>query len=143
MREEVPVCMNSEIRIQFKYNDGNKEDLDQLNQMLAAMDLTNVKVENLTVYLCTTQEFDHEVVTDTSYRCGLGSGVLVCGRVDGEKIHRYQLSTEVYEAGAMEGNAFADYWRGKYPERKLSTVITYGFDAHEAVVVVYFNEIAE
>lgn len=143
MREEVPVRLSSEIKIQFEYKDGKKEDLDQLNQMLAAMELTDVDVENLSVYLCTTQEFDHNVVVGTTYRCGLGSGILVCKKADCKKTYRYQIATEVFEADAMEDDAFADDWHERYPERKLSMIVTYGFDTHRAVVVVYFEEIAE
>lgn len=143
MRKEAPVRLSSEIKIQFDYKDGNKEDLDQLNQMLAAMELTEVDVEDLSVYLCTTQEYDHDVVIDTRYRCGLGSGILVCKKADREKAYRYQIATEVFEADAMGDDAFSEYWRERYPERKLSTVITYGFDAHKAVVAVYFEELSE
>ena len=100
-------------------------------------------MEDLSVYLCTTQELDHEVVVGTTYRCGLNGGVLVCKKASFEKTYRYQIATEVFEAGAMEDGAFADYWRAKYPERRLSTIATYGFDTHTAVVVVYFEEIAE
>ena len=46
--------MSSEIRIQFKYSEGRVEDLNQINQLLATMELTDVDVEELEVYLCTT-----------------------------------------------------------------------------------------
>ena len=46
--------MSSEIRIQFKYCEGRVEDLNQINQLLATMELTDVDVEELEVYLCTT-----------------------------------------------------------------------------------------
>lgn len=43
----------------------------------------------------------------------------------------------------MKDGTFADYWREKYPGRKLSTVATYDFDTHMAVVAVYFEKIVE
>ena len=46
--------MSSEIRIQFKSSEGRVEDLNQINQLLATMELTDVDVEELEVYLCTT-----------------------------------------------------------------------------------------
>ncbi len=141
--KEAPVRMSSEIKIQFEYKDSNAEDLDQINQMLAAMELTDVDVENLSVYLCETQEYDHEVVVGTTYRCGLNRGILVCKKAELEKTYRYQIATDVFEAGAMEDGAFENYWRGKYPERRLSTIATYGFDTHTAFVVVYYEEIAK
>ena len=144
MHETEPVRMSSEIKIQFEYNDGKEEDLVQLNQMLATMDLTDVDVEELSVYLCTTKELDHEVVVGTTYRCGLNSGILVCKKADFEKNYRYQIATEVFEsADVMTDGTFADYWREKYPGRKLSTVATYDFDTHIAVVTVYFEKIVE
>ncbi len=143
MREEVPVRMSSEIKIQFEYNDSNAEDLDQINQMLAALELTDVDVEDLSVYLCKTQEYDHEVVVDTAYRCGLNRGTLVCRKADLEKTYRYQIATEVFEAGEMEDEAFENYWRGKYPDRRLSTIFTYRFETHTAYVVVYTEVIAK
>lgn len=144
MREDIPIRLSSEIRIQFEYKDGREEDLDQINQMLATMKLTDLDVDDLSVYLCETQHFDQEVVVGTTYRCGLSSGVLVCKEADFEKTYRYQIATEVLEgADAMEDGTFADYWRENYPGRKLSTVATYGFDTHTAVVVVYFEEIVE
>ena len=144
MREEVSVRMSSEVRIQFEYNDRKEEDLDQLNQMLAAMELTDVDVEDLSVYFCTRHELEHEVIVGTTHRCGLNSGILICKKADLEKTYRYQIATEVFEdADAMKNGTFADYWREKYPERKLSTVSTYSFDTYLAVVVVYFEEIVE
>lgn len=142
MREDVPIRMSSEVRIQFEYNNGRVEDLDQINRMLAEMELTDVEVKDLSAYLCTTQKLDHEVVVGTTYRCGLNGGTLVCQKADFEKTYRYQISTEVFEANAMEDGVFVDYWREKYPERRLSTIVTCNFDTHEAFVVVYFEEIA-
>lgn len=143
VREEVSVRISSEVRIQFEYNDGNEEDLDQLNQMLAAMDLTDVDVEDLSVYLCKTQDIDHGVVVDTTYRCGLNDGILVCKKAAFEKTYRYQIATEVFEADAIEEEAFANYWCEKYPERRVSTITTYDFDTYTGAVVVYFEEIAK
>lgn len=142
MREEIPARISSEVRIQFSYKDGRAEDLDQLNQMLAAMALTSVRVEDLAVYLCTGQTLDEGVVVSTTYRCGLNSGVLICKKADGQESRRYQIATEVFNTGAMEGNAFADNWYRRYPARRLSMVFTYGFDTHEAFVVVYSEELA-
>lgn len=143
MREEVPVRVSSEIKVQFEYNDCREEDLNQINQILAAMELTDVDVEDLSVYLCKTQHFDHGVVVGTTYRCGLSNGILVCKKADFEKTYRYQIAAEVFETDAMEDSAFEDYWREKYPERRLSAIVTYGFDTHKVIVVVYFEEIAE
>lgn len=143
MRDEVPVNMISEVRIQFKFNEGDEKDLGQINQMLAAMDLTDVEVEELSVYICTTWKYENDVVVDTAYRCGLGEGVLVCRKTDAEDTYRYQIATEVFEAGAMKPGAFAIYWHRKYPRRKLKMVKVYDFDERIAVVVVYFEEIGE
>lgn len=42
----MPVCTVSEVRIQFRNKDARKEDLDQINQMLATMELTALTWRN-------------------------------------------------------------------------------------------------
>lgn len=67
----------------------------------------------------------------------------MCKKADYEKTYCYQIATEVFGADAMADGAFEDYWREKYPDRRLSTIATYGFDTHKAFAVVYFEEITE
>lgn len=138
MREEMQVRMISEFSIQFVYNDGKEEDLDQINQMLAALELSDITVEDLSVYLCTTKKYEHDVVVDTAYRCGLSKGTLICKRADDEATYRYQIATEVLEDDALEDMSFANYWQKKYPARRLKMVIAYKFGVRKAFVVVYF-----
>lgn len=132
--------MSSIIRLQFDFKDRAPEDLDQLNRILAAMELTDVDVEDVNGYLATTQEYQGDRVVNTTYRYGLDNGILVCKKDDCGQTHRFQVTTMVFEgANAMRGRAFEEYWRAQYPERMLSTVVTVGFAQQTALVVVYFE----
>lgn len=143
IHERIAARTISEVRIQFHYNDARKEDLDQINQMLAAMELTDVDVEELSVYLTKISMLNEGIVVDTAYRCGLYKGTLVCRRDEAQKVYRYQIATEVFEAGVMEEDAFEDYWRERYPKRRIDTIVTRDYDTHKAIAVVYCEEIAE
>lgn len=133
----------SEVRIQFQYNNDSEEHLNQINQMLAAMELTDVDVEELSVCLSEMNTLNQGVVVETTYRCGLNKGILVCRKDEAKKVYRYQVATEVFEAGTMEGDAFEDYWRERYPKRRIDTIVTRDFDTHKAIAVLYSEEIAE
>ena len=109
--------MSSVIELRFDFNDRDPGDLEQINRLLATMELTDVDVKDIKGYLATTQEFQNDRVVQTTYRYGLDSG-----------------------ANAMGDGQFAQYWRKLYPHRKLSTVITIGFERHTAFLVVYFEE---
>lgn len=143
MYSETPRYINSEVRIQFSYNEKTPDDLLQLNQMLAAMDLTEVSLDDPEVYLAATQEFEHGAVARTTYRCGLNSGVLVCRKSALQEAHRYQIAAEVFEGtDFMRDEGFEQYWHEAYPERKLSTVFAFSFDTHTAFIIIYLEESA-
>ena len=136
--------MSSVIELRFDFNDREPQDLEQINRLLATMELSDVDVKDIKGSLATTQEFKNDRIVKTSYRYGLDSGTLICKKADGAKTYRFQAATEVFEgANAMGDAQFAQYWRKLYPHRKLSTVITIGFKQHTAFLVVYFEEPSE
>lgn len=133
--------MSSVIELRFDFNDRDPGDLEQINRLLATMELTDVDVKDIKGYLATTQEFQNDRVVQTTYRYGLDSGTLICKRADDAQTYRFQVATEAFEgANAMGDGQFAQYWRKLYPHRKLSTVITIGFERPTAFLVVYFEE---
>ena len=86
----MPVCTVSEVRIQFRNKDARKEDLDQINQMLATMELTALTWRNFRFTLPQKNStLNQGVVVDATYSCGLYKGTLVCRRDEAQKVYRY------------------------------------------------------
>ena len=65
--------MSSVIELRFDFNDRDPGDLEQINRLLATMELTDVDVKDIKGYLATTQEFQNDRVVQTTYRYGLDS----------------------------------------------------------------------
>lgn len=142
--EATPEPMSSVITMEFSFHDRDERDLEQINRMLAVMDLTDVDIDAFDGYVAMTRHTENEVVVDTTYRYGFDSCTLVCEKAESGKTHRYQIVTEVFEnADAMEGEKYAEHWREAYPERKLRRVMALGSDEHTVFIVVYFEENTE
>ena len=52
--------MSSVIELRFDFNDRDPGDLEQINRLLATMELTDVDVKDIKGYLATTQEFQND-----------------------------------------------------------------------------------
>lgn len=89
--------MSSVIELRFDFNDRDPGDLEQINRLLATMELTDVDVKDIKGYLATTQEFQNDRVVQTTYRYGLDSGTLICKRADDAQTYRFQVATEAFE----------------------------------------------
>lgn len=142
--EATPEPMSSVITMEFSFHDRDERDIEQINRMLAVMDLTDVDIDAFDGYVAVTRHTENEVVVDTTYRYGFDSCTLVCEKAESGQTHRYQIATEVFEnANAVESEKYAEQWRETYPERKLRRVMALGFDEHTVFIVVYFEENAE
>ena len=142
--EEEDAETGSTITLSFAFANREAEDLEQINRLLQAMELTDVKVEDFDSYLATTEHYQDGQVVSTTHRYGLDKLTLVCRKADAEPLYRYQLATEVLEEGhtLLAEGKYSEYWREQHPERSLRTVITLSFEAHTAVVVLYCESIA-
>lgn len=136
--------MSSVVTLQFTFNERAAEDLDQINRMLAVMDLTGVTVEDFEGYLATRRKMEDGVAVETTYRYGFDSCTLVCEKAQLGQTHRYQIMTEVFEGvNAMENGQYEVYWRATYPNRRLTTLMELASEEHTVYVIVYFEEDAE
>lgn len=142
--EATPEPMSSVITMEFSFHDRDERDLEQINRMLAVMDLTDVDIDAFDGYVAVTRRTQDDVVVEVTYRYGFDSCTLVCEKAELGETHRYQIATEVFEnANAVESEKYAEHWRETYPERKLRKVMALGFDEHTVFIVVYFEENTE
>ena len=129
-------CKSSTITIDFEFKDRSAENIDQINRILAVMDLTDLFIEDPKGYMATTKTYKDDVVISTDYRYGLDSGTLICTKTDDSHSRRYQITTEVLAGvGWMKGRKFEDHWKKKYPERVLSSLVIIGFDELTAFIM--------
>ena len=136
--------VSSVITLQFTFNERAAEDLEQINRMLAVMDLTGVSMEEYEGYLATTQKMEDGVVVETTYRYGFDSCRLVCEKAESRQNRRYQIMTEVVEgASVMRNGQYVEDWRATYPDRKLTTLMELTSEEHTVYIIVYFEEVAE
>lgn len=140
----MPEDVNSVISIQFDFRQRTAEDLEQLNRMLATMELTDLTLENFDGYLTTRQEIKNDVVVNTTYRYGLDSGTLVCKNAGMDEGYRYQIMTETFpKSEEMTVERYVDDWRANRPDQKLRTIHEIEFDGHIAFLVLYFEKSAD
>lgn len=143
-QEAMSASMSSVVTLQFTFNERAAEDLEQINRMLAVMDLTGVTVEDFEGYLATTRKMEDGAAVETTYRYGFDSCTLVCEKAEFGRTRRYQIMTEVFAgANAMENGQYEAYWRATYPDRRMTTLVEVTFDEQTAYVVVYSEEDAE
>lgn len=136
--EEVSEPMSSVITLQFTFGKRADDDLDQINQMLSVMELTDVEIDAFEGYLATREKMEEGIVVETSCRYGFDSCTLICRKAEWGQTHRYQIATEVIDAADAVGHGdYAEYWRERYPQRKLETVIALESDEYTAYIVVY------
>lgn len=133
-----------EITLDFDFSERETDDLVQINRVLEAMEVSEVKMENFEGYMATTRSYNSEgQVTETNHRYGFDKMTLVCCRKENHPVRRFRVFTEVFPGDEMQNHAeYMEFWRERYPERKPSTVTTIAFAEHTAIVMVYFEEIA-
>lgn len=133
--------INFEVCLNFEFNDRDSGDLVQINRALAAMEISDVKMENFNGYMATTRNYNPEgQVVETNYRYGFDKMTLVCQKVENHPVRWFQVFTEVFPGDEMQNHDdYMEFWRERYPERKPSTVSVIAFAEHTAIVMVYFE----
>ena len=101
--EATPEPMSSVITMEFSFHDRDERDLEQINRMLAVMDLTDVDIDAFDGYVAVTQRTQDDVVVEVAYRYGFGNCTLVCEKAESGTTHRYQIATEVVENAEATG----------------------------------------
>lgn len=119
------------IKIEFDFNDRKSENLEQLNALLAAMELEELELDDLSGYLAVTEDGEGNLLHK---RYGLDSGTLRCKpRAGGD---RYQLDTVVV-SDSVDHDEYVTCWRQTNPDRIIRTVITIGFNEDNAYVIAH------
>lgn len=133
--------INFEVRLDFEFKDRKPEDLVQINRMLAAMEISEVKMENFDGYMATTRKYDPDGrVVDTNHSYGFDRMTLVCRKQENQPVRRFRICTEVFPGDEMQNHdEYMEFWRERYPERKPSTVSVIAFAEYTAIVMVYFE----
>lgn len=107
------------ITIQFDFKNRSPEDLEQLNAILSAMKLQDLRLEDSEGYLATTTDGEDNLI---SYRYGLDSGTLVCKLAKGKTGYQYQLDSAVVDK-IVDHDEFLQIWRTQHPDRMVRIVI--------------------
>ena len=126
------------IHIRFDFNQRKAEDLEQLNAMLAAMKLQELRLENVRGYLATTTDGDGNLL---GYRYGLDSGELVCSLAPDQNSLCYQLDSIVV-AESVDPDVFLDIWRGNHPDRVVRIVIRTEYDGVSGYLIAHHQRSA-
>lgn len=136
----IPERLTSEYSIHFVFHDRMEEDLQQLNRMLAAMELTDLALEDIDGYLSAMQELNGGAVVNTTYRYGLDSGTLVCKKEAFADGYQFQIATDVVpKSEGMTAKQYADAWKASHPDQKLRTLQEIQFEGHTAFLLLYFE----
>lgn len=122
------------ITIAFDFPGRNASDLEQLNQLLAAMELQELRAEDLEGYLATTTGPDGKLL---DRRYGLDSGVLYCERVAGG--YHYRIDTCVADRN-MDHNTFLKSWRQSHPDRTMRISMVVGFEDVYAYTIIHHQK---
>lgn len=123
------------ITIQFDFPDRRIGDLQQLNKILQAMELTDLDLKNTEGYFALVIDLQNTVV---NWHYGLERGTLHCELADGRPGHHYQIDSYVPD-DVTDHDAYLDNWQKEHPDRvmhlyfysKSSNMIAYTIVHHE------------
>ncbi len=121
------------ITIRFDFKDRKKEDLDQLNNILATMKLDELGIEDYKDYLGITTDKDGNLI---SKRYGLQSGTLVCRLSKNESGYQYSIDSEVINQDA-DTDEFLKNWRDAHPDRAVRIFARSEFDDYTGCLIIH------
>ncbi len=125
------------ITIRFDFKNREESDLQQLNALLATMDLSDLSLEDFTGYLAVTEDGDGNLLHK---RYGLDSGKLVCELADNGNGYCYQIDTIVADR-SVDYDAFVNGWRESHPDRTWRTVFKIGFQEDFACIILHHQKV--
>lgn len=123
--------------IQFQFKNRNAEDLEQLNQMLNAVKLQNLELEDTSGYLATVTNGKGRLIRK---RYGFDSLTMICTPAESEDGYRYRIDTVVADRD-IPYEEFLDRWRRGHPDRVIRTVIVMGFGEDLAYILAHHERI--
>ena len=117
--------------IQFDFKNRNTEDLERLNQMLDAVELRELELDNISGYMATTTDAKGRLVHK---RYGFDSITLICTPAKTDAGYRYRIDTAVINRD-IPHEEYLDRWRTDHPDRVIRTVIVMGFGEDLAYIL--------
>lgn len=121
------------IKINFDFNHRRPEDLEQLNAMLATMELQDLRLQDTSHYLSTTTDGEGNLI---GHRFGMDRGELICKLSKGMSGYYYQIDSVVVDESVVH-EEFLDVWRESHPERVVRIVIRSEYDAVVGYLIIH------
>ena len=121
------------IKINFDFNYRRPEDLEQLNAMLATMELQDLRLQDTSHYLSTTTDGEGNLI---GHRFGMDRGELICKLSKGMSGYYYQIDSVVVDESVVH-EEFLDAWRESHPERVVRIVIRSEYDEVVGYLIVH------
>ena len=121
------------IKINFDFNHRRPEDLEQLNAMLATMELQELRLQDTSHYLSTTTDGEGNLI---GHRFGMDRGELICKLSKGMSGYYYQIDSVVVDESVVD-EEFLDVWRESHPERVVRIVIRSEYDEVVGCLIVH------
>lgn len=121
------------IKINFDFNHRRPEDLEQLNAMLATMELQDLRLQNTSHYLSTTTDGEGNLI---GHRFGMDRGELICKLSKGMSGYYYQIDSVVVDESVVH-EEFLDVWRESHPERVVRIVIRSEYDEVVGYLIIH------
>lgn len=128
------------INIDFSFTSRENADLEQINKLLAAMEVNMIEFDDFDGYLAKETVYMDDVPDEISFRYGFDEGTLICTKTSNEKLRRYRLDQCIVENGA-DFNMFIESWKQLNPGRKLNTIYTIEYDTHTAYIILNYEDV--
>lgn len=124
------------ITITYDFHNRQQEDLDQINALLAVMQLEDLQLEDAEGYLATTSDAQGVLL---GRRYGLDSGRLICRIAENGGGNRYRIDTCV-EDSCLDPDECLQHWRDSHPDRAMRIAIVVNFDAVNGYLIVHHEK---
>jgi len=124
----------------FTFSTRNQENMDQLNQYLAGVKLSNLDLK-FKGFLAKVKEYDkNENLVRTYLWYGFDEAELICERKAGVETYTYQVETVVLQHDKrMDSSTFHDVWMREHPGYYMRQLIQVAYEESNAIafVIVY------
>lgn len=125
------------ITITYDFHNRRQEDLDQINALLAVMQLEDLQLEDAKCYLATTRDAQGVLL---GRRYGLNSGRLICRIAENGGGNRYRIDTFVEDSG-LAGDDCLQHWRDSHPDRVMRiSIVADFFDTVKGCLIVHHEK---
>ncbi len=125
------------ITIHFEFENREATDLQQLNALLATMEMGDLELEDMQDYLAIIKDGDGNLV---GKRYGVDSGTLVCKQPNTGNGYCFQIDSIVADP-SVDSDTLMDGWQEGHPDRILCTYMTIGFEDAIAYLLLHHQKV--